>query len=311
MKRFAIESRGLSKHYADTTAVAELDLSIPEGTFFGLLGPNGSGKTTTIHMLSTLVRPSSGQIRVAGHDVLEDPVTVRGSIGLVFQESALDRNLTIEENLHFAGALYGLDKPTVEERSNELLTLFDLNDKRSVAVAALSGGMRRAVDIARGVLHRPRVLFLDEPTIGLDIINRRAIWRFIGRLRQAHGMTVLLTTHYLEEAESCDEVAFLRTGRLIGSGCPQDLIADLGHHILEIETDTPDRHAATLSTELGQPVREDERLLFAIRNSDFPIGELQQRLQNEVRALHLRKPDLNDVYVWRNQPDSISREESL
>lgn len=310
MEHFAIECRDLCKQYADTTAVAELDLTIPEGTFFGLLGPNGSGKTTTIHMLSTLVRPTAGRILVAGYDVLKSAVAVRRSIGLVFQESALDRNLTIEENLNFAGALYGLDNETIERRGEELLTLFDLKDKRCVSVAALSGGMRRAVDIARGVLHRPRVLFLDEPTIGLDIINRRAIWRFIGRLRQEHGMTVLLTTHYLEEAESCDEVAFLRKGRLIGSGRPRDLIAELGHHILELETDEPDRHAAALSAELGPPVREGERLLFAIQEPDFHIGELQQRLQHEVRALHLRKPDLNDVYIWRNQPVSALSAES-
>jgi len=303
MEALAIECVGLAKRYGDTQAVEDLDLAIPEGLFFGLLGPNGSGKTTTIHMLSTLVRPSAGTIRVAGCDVLREPVTARGRIGLVFQESALDRSLTVEENLYFAGALYGLDRTTIEQRSGELLRLFDLEGKRQVRVGVLSGGMRRAVDIARGVLHRPKVLFLDEPTIGLDIINRRAIWRFIGRLRQEHGMTVLLTTHYLEEAESCDSVAFLRTGRLIGQGRPADLIAALGSFILELETEHPEHYIDTLSKELGTPVREGERLLFAIRDPDFQFGEWQQRLQHEVRSLQLRKPDLNDVYIWRNHPD--------
>lgn len=301
MQTPAIECHDLVKQYAETRAVDQLDLNIAEGSFFGLLGPNGSGKTTTIHMLSTLVRPTSGSIRIAGCDVLKQPVLARHSIGLVFQESALDRSLTVVENLNFAGALYGLDKTTIDQRSRELLALFDLESKRHVRVGALSGGMRRALDIARGVLHRPRVLFLDEPTIGLDIINRRGIWRFIGRLRQEHGMTVLLTTHYLEEAESCDEVAFLRRGRLIGHGRPGDLINDLGHYILEIETDRPEYYIDRLSNELGIPIREDERLLFAIRDADFHIGEWQQRLQQEVRALQLRKPDLNDVYIWRNQ----------
>jgi ABC-2 type transport system ATP-binding protein len=302
MTKLAIECRNMAKHYGEQVAVRDLDLDIAEGTFFGLLGPNGSGKTTTIHMLSTLVRPTSGRIRITGHDVLSDPVRVRREIGLVFQESALDRTLTVEENLFFAGALYGLSRSVIEQRSVELLTLFDLAGKRRTLVGALSGGMRRALDIARGVLHRPRVLFLDEPTIGLDIINRRAIWRFIGRLRQEHGMTVLLTTHYLEEAESCDMVAFLRLGNLIGSGHPGELIAALGAYILEVETDQPERHAALLGAELGQPVIEDERLLFAISDKNFTIGELQARLQSEVRALHLRKPDLNDVYIWHNQP---------
>ncbi|MCS3902541.1 ABC-2 type transport system ATP-binding protein [Methylohalomonas lacus] len=302
MQASAIECRGLTKQYGDVRAVNELTLNVADGSFFGLLGPNGSGKTTTIHMLSTLARPTVGSIRVAGYDVLKQPVQARACIGLVFQESALDRSLTVAENLHFAGALYGLDATTVEQRLAELLDLFDLESKREVRVAALSGGMRRALDIARGVLHRPRVLFLDEPTIGLDIINRRAIWRFISRLRQEHGMSVLLTTHYLEEAEGCDEVAFLRHGQLIGQGQPSDLIRALGHYILEIETDQPDYYIEQLSSELGTPVQEDERLLFAIQDEDFQFGALQQRLQHEVRALQLRKPDLNDVYIWRNQP---------
>lgn len=306
MEQLAIESTGLVKHYGGTYAVNELDLSIPEGMFFGLLGPNGSGKTTTIHMLTTLVRPSAGTIHVAGCDVLKQPVRARAHIGLVFQESALDRNLTVEENLNFAGALYGLSRETIDQRCRELLTLFDLEDKRHVSVGTLSGGMRRAVDIARGVLHRPRVLFLDEPTIGLDIINRRGIWRFIDRLRQQHGMTVLLTTHYLEEAESCDSVAFLRQGCLIGQGRPTDMIQALAAYILELETEDPEHYIGLLRDKLGTPVQEGERLLFAIEDPDFQFGEWQQRLQHEVRSLRLRKPDLNDVYIWRNQPDGVS-----
>ncbi|MDZ7736415.1 MAG: ABC transporter ATP-binding protein [Gammaproteobacteria bacterium] len=306
MESLAIEAAGLVKTYGDLFAVNDLDLVIPEGMFFGLLGPNGSGKTTTIHMLSTLVRPTAGTIRVAGCDVLKQPVRARAGIGLVFQESALDRNLTVEENLDFAGALYGLPRDTIDQRCHELLNLFDLEDKRHVRVGALSGGMRRAVDIARGVLHRPRVLFLDEPTIGLDIINRRGIWRFIGRLRQEHGMTVLLTTHYLEEAETCDSVAFLRQGCLIGQGRPADLIAGLGAYILELEADNPKHYIDMLSGELGAPVREGERLLFAIQDPDFQFGDWQQRLQHEVRSLQLRKPDLNDVYIWRNQPETTA-----
>lgn len=302
MQADAIECHGLVKDYGVNRAVDKLEFAIPKGSFFGLLGPNGSGKTTTIHMLSTLVRPDTGSIHIAGCDVLAEPVRARAAIGLVFQESALDRSLTVIENLQFAGALYGLDKHTIEQRCSELLTLFDLENRRQTRVAALSGGMRRALDIARGVLHRPQVLFLDEPTIGLDIMNRRAIWRFIGRLRQEHGMTVLLTTHYLEEAESCDQVAFIRQGQIIGQGKPRELINQLGEYILEIETDEPDRISALLADRLGEPVREADRLLFAVTDPDFRMGEWQQRLQREVHALQLRRPDLNDVYIWRNQP---------
>jgi ABC-2 type transport system ATP-binding protein len=179
----AVNASGLVKRYGDVLAVDGLDLEIPSGQFFGLLGPNGSGKTSTIHMLATLIRPSGGSASVYGHDVVHDAVRTRASIGLVFQESALDRTLSIAENLRFAGLLYNLPSRIIEERSTELLELFGLADKRNRPVGSLSGGMRRALDIVRGVIHHPKILFLDEPTIGLDLPNRRKIWRFIENLR--------------------------------------------------------------------------------------------------------------------------------
>ena len=231
-----ISATGLVKHYGDIVAVDGLDLDVPAGQFFGLLGPNGSGKTTTIHMLATLVRPSSGSVRIGDVDVARYPVRARRLIGLVFQESALDRTLTVAENLRFAGRLYDLPPHVSAQRAQELLELFDMADKRDRPVATLSGGMRRALDIVRGVLHEPQVLFLDEPTIGLDLPNRRRIWRFIERLRARTGMTVLLTTHYLEEANPCDRVCFIRKGKLVDAGAPQDLVGRLGRHMLEIES---------------------------------------------------------------------------
>src|SRR3954462_4325703 len=231
----AVNARGLVKRYGDVLAVNGLDLQIPAGQFFGLLGPNGSGKTSTIHMLATLIRPSGGIANVFGHDVVRDAVRTRASIGLVFQESALDRTLSVAENLRFAGLLYNLPVAVIEERSAGLLALFGLADKRHRPVGSLSGGMRRALDIVRGVIHHPKILFLDEPTIGLDLPNRRRIWRFIERLRARTGMTVLLTTHYLEEADACDRVAFIRKGRLVESGPPRELVARLGRHIVELE----------------------------------------------------------------------------
>ena len=302
--KYAIQARRLGKSYGNLKAVDSLDLAIPQGQFFGLLGPNGSGKTTTLHMLSTLIRPTDGTVMVAGYDVAKSPVSVRRAIGLVFQESALDRNLTVNENLHFAGALYNLPKRVARERSQELLELFDLTPRQRTQVSALSGGMRRALDIARGVLHRPRVLFLDEPTIGLDVMNRRAIWRFINHLRQEEGMTVLLTTHYLEEAEGCDQVAFMGKGRLIGQGEPKKLIRSLGAYILEVESDAPDRHAELLNPTLGSPIQEGNCLMYCVPNEDFPVTELQRELKSTVHAVHLRRPDLNDVYIWLNHRTS-------
>jgi ABC-2 type transport system ATP-binding protein len=297
----AIETTGLGKCYGALQAVRGLDLAVPEGQFFGLLGPNGSGKTTTLHMLSTLVQPSKGRAKVSGHDVLRFPVEVRRAIGLVFQESALDRTLTVMENLRFAAALYNLPPQTTQRRIEELLHLFELGNKENELVSTLSGGMRRAVDIARGVLHHPRVLFLDEPTIGLDVINRRAVWRFLNRLREEEGTTLILTTHYLEEASGCDQVAFMNQGRIIGQGRPADLIHELGAYILEVETEAPGREAARLGPLLGPPVIEGEHLQFRVRDPAFPLAEWLDKLRAQVQAVHLRKPDLNDVYIWLNR----------
>lgn len=303
----AIRVRGLRKSYGDAHAVDGVDLSVAPGQFVGLLGRNGSGKTTTLHMLSTLVRPTGGTAEVAGYDVVADPVAVRRVVGLVFQESALDRTLSVAENLRFAGALCNLPRREVDRRMDELLELFDLAKVRDRAVGALSGGMRRAVDIARGVLHRPKVLFLDEPSIGLDVINRRAIWRFLGKLRQEQGTTIVLTTHYLEEAVDCEHAVFMRAGRIIGEGRPREMIESLGAFMLEVETEQVDRHAAHLSALLGEALIEGNRLQFRIKDEGFPLAELQRELAPEVRALHLKRPDLNDVYVWMNRTSAAAQ----
>jgi ABC-2 type transport system ATP-binding protein len=295
----AVHARGLVKRYGQLVAVDGLDLDIPSGQFFGLLGPNGSGKTSTIHMLATLIRPSSGSARVAGHDVVHEAVKVRGAIGLVFQDSALDRTLTISENLRFAGLLYNLTPAVIRERSAELLELFGLADKSNRPVGSLSGGMRRALDIVRGMIHHPRILFLDEPTIGLDLPNRRNIWRFIDRLRARTGMTVLLTTHYLEEADSCDRVAFIKSGKLVQSGPPQQLVETLGRHIVEIESRDIDTLSRRLASKLGPCVQDGEIAQFRYAEEDVtPLARLQGELGAQIKALRWRRPNLNDVFLW-------------
>ena len=298
----AIRTTHLSKAYGELQAVDRLQLAIPEGQFFGLLGPNGSGKTTTIHMLTTLARPTSGQASVAGHDVLRESVAVRREVGLVFQESALDRTLTVDENLRFAGMLRNLSRATIRERSDELLDLFNLRERRRMKVAALSGGMRRALDIARGVLHRPRILFLDEPTLGLDVSSRRAIWRFIAQLRREEGMTVFLSTHYLEEVEACDQVAFLASGRVIGTGAPQYLVQQFGHYVLEIDGDDLDALARLLAPRLGSCLKEGVTASFRVVDEHFSFAELQAELNDSVKAVRWRRPNLNDVFLWVNDP---------
>ena len=295
----AVRASGLVKRYGDVLAVDGLDLDIPAGRFFGLLGPNGSGKTSTLHMLATLIRPTGGTAEVAGHDVVKDAVKVRGAIGLVFQESALDRTLSVAENLRFAGLLYNLTPKIIEERSAELLELFGLADKRNRPVGSLSGGMRRALDIVRGVIHRPRILFLDEPTIGLDLPNRRKIWRFIEKLRAQTGMTVLLTTHYLEEADGCDRVAFIRGGRLVKSGSPRELVESLGRYVVEIESPDVSALARRLAPGFGDCIQDGDVAHFRYAGEDVTrLAQLQGELGAQVSALRWRRPNLTDVFLW-------------
>jgi ABC-2 type transport system ATP-binding protein len=295
----AVRASGLSKRYGELTAVDGLDLEIAPGEFLGLLGPNGSGKTTTLHMLATLIRPSAGSARVAGFDVVQDPVSVRAAIGLVFQDSALDRTLTVAENLRFAGLLHDLPPRLIAERCRELLELFNLTERGEQPVGALSGGMRRALDIVRGVLHQPRCLLLDEPTIGLDLPNRRRIWRFIERLRARTGMTVLLTTHYLEEADGCDRVLFIRKGRLVESGAPRELVERLGRHILEVEAADLDAVVMALEPKLGPCLREGDVAQFRSQDEDIAgLAKLQSEIGPRTLAWRVRRPNLNDVFLW-------------
>lgn len=300
----AIQTEGLTKRYGNTLAVDGLNLDIPAGQFFGLLGPNGSGKTSTIHMLSTLIRPSQGTAQVAGHDVRREGLQVRAAIGVVFQESALDRTLSVAENLRFAGLLYNLSVAQINERSSELLELFGLEEKRNQPVSELSGGQRRALDIARGVIHRPQILFLDEPTIGLDVPNRRNIWRFIERLRAELNVTVFLTTHYLEEAVDCDKVAFIKQGRIVKIGPPHDLIDSLGAYIIEIEGENLSALIASLSPRLGPCFMDGDKACFRFTGKDITsLVMLQAELGDKVTSMRWRRPNLNDVFLWVNETE--------
>jgi ABC-2 type transport system ATP-binding protein len=298
----AIRAEGLSKRYGDTMAVDNVDLAIPRGQFFGLLGPNGSGKTSTVHMLSTLIRPMSGEAWVAGYPVRTQKIAVRRNIGVVFQEPALDRTLTVAQNLRFAGLLNDLSRAEIRRRGNELLALFGLSEKRDRPVASLSGGMRRSLDIARGIIHQPQILFLDEPTIGLDLPNRRAIWHHISRLRAELGITVFLTTHYLEEAVDCDQVSFLSAGRIVCSGCPLELIEQLGKTIIEVETERPAELAERLAPRFGAALIESDRVQFRTSKEAAELGSLHAELAASARAVRWRQPNLNDVFLWVNRP---------
>jgi ABC-2 type transport system ATP-binding protein len=295
----AIKTKKLAKQYGHNFAVNQLDLEVQAGQFYGLLGPNGAGKTTTIHMLTTMTSATMGEAWIAGQKVTDDPVAIRRTVGLVFQDSALDRTMSIDENLKFAAALYNLPPSEADKRIDELLSIFGLQEKRKQKLVALSGGQRRAVDIARGVLHKPKVLFLDEPTIGLDLPNRRAIWRFVEKLRRDEGMTIFLTTHYLEEAQACDHVDFIQGGILEQGGKPADLIKQLAETIVEIETQRPEQVISRLTPLFGNPIQEDQHLSFKVTSGDIDFFDLQKQLEEFITSMQWRRPNLNDVYLWQ------------
>ena len=294
----AITARGLGKDYGSLAAVQAIDLEVAEGEFFGFLGPNGAGKTTTIHMLTTLLRLSRGEAVVAGHDVVREPLAVRRQIGLVFQETTLDGSLTAEENLRFAARLYGLSRADTTRRVDESLALFDLQGRRGDKARSFSGGMRRALDLARGVLHDPQILFLDEPTIGLDPVNRRAVWDYLDRIR-SRGTTLFLTTHYLDEADGCDRVAIVDHGAIVAEGSPRELKARLGTDQVEVEADRVDdalveqiRRVAGIA-----PTRTTRGLSVATAEPARVVDALLPLVGGAVRSVGVRSASLEDVFV--------------
>ncbi|WP_324758598.1 ABC transporter ATP-binding protein [Haloarcula montana] len=236
----AIEVDGLTRRYGDLVAVDGVSLSVSGGEILGLLGPNGAGKSTLVNTLCTLLRPSEGSARVAGYDVVADPDAVRSNIGVVFQEPALDDELTGIENLRFHARLYGVSGEHRRQRVRTVLDLVDLTDDADKRVGEYSGGMARRLELARGLLHEPAVLFLDEPTVGLDAGTRKTVREYVARLNREAGVTVVLTTHYMEEADAlCDRVAIVDDGRIVALDTPASLKADLGGDVVRLGTDRP------------------------------------------------------------------------
>src|SRR6059058_6003829 len=232
-----ISVNDLSKRYEDLEAVRRVDFEVAPGEVFGFLGPNGAGKSTTINMLCTLTRPSGGRATVAGHDVATERDDVRRNIGLVFQDTTLDGYLSAEQNLRLHAELYGVPREVVGPRMRQVLDMVGLWERRSSRVNTFSGGMKRRLEIARGFLHSPRVLFLDEPTIGLDPQTRRHIWTYIRELKRREDITIFLTTHYMDEAEYCDRIAIMDNGRIIVIDTPETLKRSVGRDRVSISTD--------------------------------------------------------------------------
>jgi ABC-2 type transport system ATP-binding protein len=293
----AIAVAGLGRDYGRVRAVDAIDLEVRPGEFFGFLGPNGAGKTTTIRMLTTLLKPSRGTARIAGIDVEQDPLAVRRKIGVVFQETTLDLDLTAEENLRFCTRLYGLSRKESKLRIEEALELFGLADRRKVRVRGFSGGMRRALDLARGILHRPEIVFLDEPTLGLDPGQRRRIWGFLQQLSSEHGTTLFLTTHYLEEADPCDRVVIVDKGRIVASGEPTDLKRKLGRDRIDVRTERPDQFVDRVRQLTGvEPQRAPHGLSVFVEDAAEVLPKLIS-LSEEGAQFGTTHPTLEDVFV--------------
>jgi ABC-2 type transport system ATP-binding protein len=293
----AIEVAGLGRDYGSLRAVGAIDLEVDQGEFFGFLGPNGAGKTTTIRMLTTLLAPSRGRARVSGLDIASEQLGVRRSIGVVFQETTLDLDLTAEENLRFCTRLYGLSRRESRARIDEALGLFGLTDRRHARVRSFSGGMRRALDLARGILHRPAVLFLDEPTLGLDPGQRRRIWSFLQQLSAEHSTTLFLTTHYLEEADPCDRVAIVDRGCIVARGEPEALKRALGRDRIDLRIEKPEAIVDRVRRVAGvEPQQAPNRLSIFVEDAESLLPQLLP-LTREGAEVGVTKPTLEDVFV--------------
>jgi ABC-2 type transport system ATP-binding protein len=294
----AIDVRGLVKRYGEVEAVRGIDFDVAPGETFGFLGPNGAGKSTTIGMLCTLVEPDGGSARVAGHDVARERTEVRRNIGLVFQDPTLDGYLTAEQNLRFHAELYGMPRAVVPERMRQVLEMVGLWERRGSLVSTYSGGMRRRLEIARGLMHAPRVLFLDEPTVGLDPQTRASIWGYIHELRAAEEITIFLTTHYMDEAEHCDRIAIIDQGELIVLDTPEALKASVGKDRVQLHVDDPEAAIAALGEhfELEATIAEGAVTVSVSSGEEF-VPRLFAELGVPIRAVSVARPSLDDVFM--------------
>ena len=293
-----IKVEGLSKKFGDLTAVNNVSFEVDEGDIFGFLGPNGAGKTTTISILCTLLSPTDGRASIAGHDCAKEPSEVRKAIGIVFQDTTLDKDLTAYENLMFHAYLYDVKKGEMKKRIDDALNFVGLFERRDDLVKKFSGGMKRRLEVARGIIHRPRVLFLDEPTLGLDPQSRANLWEFIIGLQREYNTTIFMTTHYMEEAEVCNKIAIIDNGDIIASGTPDELKKTVGGDVIYIST--PDNQKAKLEIEklFNVAVTEKENELFLpAQNGDASIPEIINAVGGKVLSVRLQRPTLNDVFL--------------
>jgi ABC-2 type transport system ATP-binding protein len=292
-----IETRSLAKSFGKIQAVCGIDLSIQKGEIFGLLGPNGAGKTTTIGMLCTIVRPTSGQGLIAGFDIAKNPTQVRRKVGIVFQDPTLDTILTGRENLELHARLYGIPRALRKVWINEMLALVDLQVRADDLTKTYSGGMKRRLELARGLLHRPAVLFLDEPTLGLDPQTRARTWDYIRKMAQKEETTVVLTTHYMEEAQAiCDRIGIIDAGRIIALDTPRNMIDSLGGDIVFVSAPHPPLETIHRLPYVSAVSMLDGIVEITMKSAHLHLAELLSLIP-DVASVEMRKPTLHDVFI--------------
>ncbi|WP_332713905.1 ABC transporter ATP-binding protein [Pelagibacterium mangrovi] len=292
----AILVENISKRFGRVLALDDISLAVPEGDIFALLGPNGAGKSTLIDILCTITRPDGGRAEVAGIDVVRQPLRARRNLGVVFQETTLDTRLSVRENLDFHGLVYQMGRADRRRRIDEMLELVELSDWREAVVRTLSSGMRRRLEIARALMHQPRILFLDEPTVGLDAQSRARIWSYLETQRKNNNLTIVVTTHYIEEVESCDSICVIDHGKILARGTPDSLKSEYGTSLLRVTPRTPEAHAALLARYPGTIEGAEGQLLIkleAATSADALLGEFGTQL----RQVTVDQPSLESVFL--------------
>ncbi|RME64419.1 MAG: ATP-binding cassette domain-containing protein [Nitrospirae bacterium] len=311
----AIEVSHLKKVFGSVVAVEDVSFTVSKGQIFGFLGPNGAGKSTTINILCTLLKPTAGRALVNGYDCLREPHRVRKSIGVVFQDPTLDRDLTAYENLYYHAVLYDVPPDRRKHLVEEALEFVGLKSRKDTLVRHFSGGMRRRLEVARAVVHQPEVLFLDEPTTGLDPQSRAALWDYIKELPEKKGVTVFMTTHYMDEAEICDRIAIIDHGRIIAEGSPDELKASLGGDVIYIKVRDSKEALKKLYSVFPDATLKGEEIAITVSSGPEKAPEILNLLGRDVLSVRLQRPTLNDVFLHLTgrqiRPESLDEEDEL
>ena len=296
----AVQALNITHNYGDRTALADVAFEVKRGEIFGLLGPNGGGKTTLFKILSTSFPPTRGSAKIFGYDVQSQADKVRRVIGVVFQNPSLDKKLTVLENLHYHGQLYSITGKTLKDRVQEMMNRLMVSDRANSRVETLSGGLARRVELAKGLLHQPQLLILDEPSVGLDPGARRDLWLYLQRLRDKDGVTILVTTHLIDEADRCDRVLILNQGKVVALGTPESLKEEIGGDVITITSKEPEKLSGMIEQKFGiRPTVLNERLRIEKQQGHAFIAQVVEAFSDMIDSVSLSKPTLEDVFIAR------------